>query len=121
MPKRTRLLTIAAAETEAYTDPRSPHQVETSVERNHRANRDAYVRRIDEQIADLTARRDALINPPLAKDDVVVDRDESDGTRWRVTGVDTIDPRMVHLTSIAEHRWDERRRGNWQTSTLVKV
>lgn len=71
---------------------------------------------IDAQIADLQAKRAALLNPPLRKDDIVEDIPTTDigpGGRpvvrqWRVTGVGRDDPRRVSLISLDGTRsaWD---------------
>ena len=79
---------------------------------------------IDQQIAELTAKREALLNPPFAKGDLVTEPgDTSDcaGKTWRVTHVDSIDPRLIGLESVEEWHWDVRRRGNWPAERLVKI
>lgn len=87
-------------------------------------NRQARIVRIDEQIAELTAKREALLNPPLAVGDLVTQPDDPTGLAgktWRVMHVDPIDPRRVSLESIEAYRGDVRIRGNWPTDLLVKT
>jgi hypothetical protein len=63
-------------------------------------NRAAYIAAIDAEIADLRARRFALLNPPFGKGDRVTrtDADQDDrATVWTVTGVRASDPRKVSL------------------------
>jgi hypothetical protein len=87
-------------------------------------NAQARIAHIDAQIAELTAKREALINPPFAVGDIVTepnDATELAGKTWRVTHVDSIDPRLIGLESVEEFRWDVRIRGNWPAASLVKV
>jgi hypothetical protein len=68
-------------------------------------NRLARIKSIDEQIADLTSKRAALVNPPFKAGDRVTVNGE-DATVWTVSGHSPIDPRLVTMHTGSRDRYN---------------
>lgn len=98
---RTRALRVVEAHAEALAENAEREAtltLKTATLTTPERNRLARIASIDEQIAELQARRAALVNPPFKTGDRVVVADEP-GTVWTVTRFDPIDPRRVSLCS----------------------
>jgi hypothetical protein len=118
---RTRALMVEAAHAEAlemHTEITGEVPVRrTTAERN----RQAYIDAIDAQIAELLARRAALVGPPFRVGDLVHRTDDEGFDRWQVwvvTRVDAVDPRKV---SLGQRGDDWRMAMNVSAATLVEA
>lgn len=74
----------------------------TTAERNRLARIDA----IDAQIADLTAKRAALIDPPFQPGDRVTVTGEGPQV-WTVADFNRLDPRLIHMSTDGRDRFNQ--------------